>query len=91
MALADANMDAELIRRLRGAYSTIFERSLAAFAADRLESQATRIATLSEALDRIIGMCAVAERCPQCGRPNGIGAVVSCARRALSAGQGEAK
>lgn len=55
-----------------------------------LESQATRIATLSEALDRIIGMCDAPPTC-KCGRPNGLGAVVSCARRALSAGQGEAK
>jgi hypothetical protein len=36
-----------------------------------------------EALERIIGMCGEVDRCA-CGRPTGIPALVSCARRALS-------
>lgn len=36
-----------------------------------------------KALERIVGMCEVPATCT-CGRPNGIGAVVACAKRALT-------
>lgn len=41
-----------------------------------------------EALERIIGMCDCDDgnigRCSNCGRPNGIPAIVACAERALT-------
>ncbi len=37
-----------------------------------------------EALQRIMDMCGVAGRCA-CGRPNGLPAIVACARAAIAA------
>lgn len=44
------------------------------------ESTEQRVAILEERLERIIGMCDVPPHCA-CGRPNGLGAVVACAKR----------
>lgn len=45
-------------------------------------------ARMAAALERIIGMCDVAPQCA-CGRPNGLPAVVSCARKAITAATGK--
>jgi hypothetical protein len=49
---------------------------------ERAEKAEAELATMRAALERIVGMCAVPYQCT-CGRPNGIGAVVSCANQAL--------
>jgi hypothetical protein len=51
--------------------------------------QGERERKLRAALERIIGMCDVPPRCT-CGRPNGLPAVVACARSALDATPGQA-
>lgn len=43
-----------------------------------------QLAGVREALDRVVGMCDVPQTCT-CGRPNGLGAVVACAKRGLAA------
>ena len=49
---------------------------------------AERVEKLERALERIIGMCDCPDgdtgRCGNCGRPNGIPAIVACAERALT-------
>ena len=48
-----------------------------------------QLAGVRETLDRVVGMCDVPPRC-ECGRPNGLGAVVACAKRGLAALDGAA-
>jgi hypothetical protein len=47
-----------------------------------LPQAASIIEALTEALERVIGMCDVSPTCA-CGRPNGLPAVISCANTSL--------
>jgi hypothetical protein len=67
----------------------VFEtKEAAAEAWNKRAINQSAIASAREALKRIIDMCDVPSTCT-CGRPTGLGAVVSCAKRALAQLEGK--
>jgi hypothetical protein len=73
-------IEAPSTRDAREKLDALFARIVAERDAARADAERLR-----EALERIVGMCDVPSRCGTCGRPNGIPAVVLCARAAIDA------